>query len=149
MLKIIRGILLICGGIFLLCAVALAVCLIFHLGHAHFDFAFGQGNQDKPAPAAAATAPPTVAEWSAFSTIEHDETNDRYKETVLIVNDNGTPTTFGEVTVAPGEAVQFVHWVAAARKKDLADSVNVEGVKGDVPVKRIAVQGTIKRDDLK
>ena len=145
MLKIMRGTLLICGSIFLVLAVAFNVCYFFRIGHFQFAFTLGQDNQDKPSPVVSSV----VAEWSAISAVESDDENSRYKETVILINENGTSTTFGEVTVAPGEGVQFVHWVAAARKKDLADSISVEGVKGDVPVRIVVVKGTIKRDDLK
>ena len=128
------------------CAIAIAVCYTFHIGHGHFAFSLGQAKSEQVAPA---PLPPTVPQWSAFSTIEADDENSRFRETILIVNDNGTPTTFGAITVAPGEGVQFVHWIAAARKKDFAHSVNVEGVEGDVPVKIIVVKGAIEREDLK
>ncbi len=99
-------------------------------------------------------------DWSAFSTIEKEPDGKSYKETVFLVNGSSQPVTLkfpdfqfpdhgglpaedfyskGNLTLAPHDAVQFVHVIPIGRKDGFATVVGIQDVNEQIPVKQYRV----------
>jgi len=113
------------------------------------------------------------ADWTAFSTIEKAPDGKSYKETVFLVNDNSKAVTLhfpnfqfpghgdipaesigpmGDITLAPSEAVRFIHRIPIDRKDGFATSIGIQDIKDDIPITQHILNGkddSIKRPPIK
>src|SRR5580698_6305218 len=100
-------------------------------------------------------------DWSAFSTIEKATDGKSFKETVFLVNDSSKTVTLsfpnfqfpghddtpaesigpmGDIILAPGDAVRFVHIIPIDRKNGFATTIGIQDIKEDIPIKRLMVK---------
>lgn len=104
-----------------------------------------------------------ASDWSAFSIIEKNPEKKEFKETVLVVNESkktitlsfpnfqfigheGTPARsvgpMGDVVLAPGEAYRLENVIPFGRENGFADSISIQDIVKDIPIKRIFMQGS-------
>jgi len=96
-----------------------------------------------------------ASDWSAFSTIEKDTDGKSYRETVVLVNESAKTVTLsmpnfqfpghgdtpaeslspmGDIVLAPGEAVSFVHIIPMNRTDGFATSMGIQDVNENIPI---------------
>jgi len=102
-----------------------------------------------------------ASDWKAFSIIEKNPDGKTYKETVILVNGSAKTVTLkmphfefpghgpkswvgaglmGDLVLAPGDAVRFVHDIPLNRKDEFTTSMGVEDVDENIPVTQHVVK---------
>ena len=108
-----------------------------------------------------------AGDWSAYSVIEKQKDGKSYKESVYLVNDSAKTITMnfpnfqfsghgdtpaesigpmGDVVLAPGEAVKFVHIIPIDRKDGFASSIGIQDIAGEIPIKRLTLKVNLGKD---
>ena len=98
-----------------------------------------------------------VEDWAAYSVIEKQEDGKAFKETVYLVNASTKTITLsfpnfqfpghgdtpaesigpmGNIVLAPGHAVKFVHIIPSDRKDGFTTSIGIQDVAEDIPVSK-------------
>ncbi|MGA3283865.1 MAG: hypothetical protein ABSD57_05335 [Verrucomicrobiota bacterium] len=104
-----------------------------------------------------------ASDWAAFSTIEKEADGKSFRETVFLVNDSSKTVTLkfpnfefpghgdtpaesigpmGDVVLAPGEAIRFVHIIPLDRINGFATSIGIQDINEDIPIKRLTVKAS-------
>ena len=102
--------------------------------------------------------------WSAFSSIEKESDGKSFKETVFLVNESSKTVTLkfpnfqfpghgdtpaesvgpmGDITLAPGDAVSFIHIIPIDRKDGFATSMGIQDIADDIPIKQHIVKANL------
>jgi hypothetical protein len=104
-----------------------------------------------------------AGDWSAVSTVEKEPDGKSFRETVFLFNDSAKTVTLklpnfqfdghgdtpaesigpmGNIVLAPGDAVRFVHIIPADRKDGFASSVSIQDIQEDIPIKKLVVKAS-------